>query len=138
MSNSDDYLQYFDLSPANFPWRAPRPQEIQMRRALMSDMLIFDILLGTGGITDPVFFYPPPTPDSLEGLLRLISLTKYDVLKRDCLVYFLLKWHQDGREEDFKIRKCIPPQFSALADAYWHLDSGINVAVRVRCVTELL
>ena len=131
MTTSHDYMQYFDVSPANFPWREPRPQEIEMRRAHMSDVLIFDILLGSGGISQPDTLYPPSTPEALQTLLDAIGNSTYDTLKSDCLVYFLLKWYQDGREEDFKIKRCIPPQFSGLADAYWHLDSGIHLAVRL-------
>lgn len=52
------------------------------------------------------------------------------------MVYFLLKWHQDGREEKFALQKCIPPQFAALADAYWHLDSGINLAYGVSILAD--
>lgn len=129
MSADGDLLQYFDLSPDKFPWRAPRPQEIEVRRAHMSDMLVFDILLSSGGIRHPDILFPPADPDSLERLLEAITHSTYDVLKQDCLVYFLLKWHQDGREEEFKERRGIPPQFASLADAYWHLDSGVNVGV---------
>ena len=133
MSLGHDYMSYFDVSPTNFPWRSPRPQEIEMRRAHMTDVLIFDILLSSGGIGHPDALYPPATPEALQDLLDAIANSTYDALKRDCLVYFLLKWHQDGREEEFKIRRCIPPQFSGLADAYWHLDSGIHIAVRPAC-----
>lgn len=100
---------------------------------MLDDLLIYDILLRTGGIRNPDILYPPRDEHSLIRLLEAIENSNYDTLKKDCLVYFLLKWHQDGREEKFSIQKCIPPQFSALADAYWHLDSGINVAVRLRC-----
>lgn len=127
-----DYMQYFDVTLANFPWRDPRPREIEMRRAHMSDQLLFDILLASGQIRQPDAVYPPSSPEALQNLLNAIATCSYDTLKRDCLVYFLLKWHQDGREEEFKLKRCIPPQFSGLADAYWHLDSGIHVAVRRR------
>ena len=130
MTSEEDYLQYFDLSPTHFPWRSPRPREIEERRAHMSDLLIFDILLSSGGIRQPHTLYPPADRTALERLLDAIAHCTFDALKKDCLVYFLLKWHQDGREEDFKLRHCIPPQFATLADAYWHLDSGINMAVR--------
>lgn len=73
--------------------------------------------------------YPPESQEGLQKLLDAIESSQYDVLKKDCLVYFLLKWHQDGRERNFAVQRCIPPQFSSLADAYWHLDTGINVAV---------
>jgi len=98
----------------------------------MDDTLIFDILLTSGGIGDTYVLYPPESPETLERLLDAIECSDYDSLKKDCLVYFLLKWHPDGRERTFQEQRCIPPQFVALADAYWHLDTGINVPV---CVT---
>ena len=138
MSSEDDFLQYFDLTPAHFPWRAPRPRQIEERRAHMSDLLIFDILLSSGGIRQPHTLFPPSDAEALQALLDAIANSTYDKLKKDCLVYFLLKWHQDGREEDFKFKRCILPQFAALADAYWHLDSGINIAVSLSiCLSGL-
>lgn len=137
MSSDEDYAQYFDLRPTHFPWRSPRPREIEERRARMSDLLIFDILLSSGGIRQPHTLFPPSTPDGLQRLLEAIAHSSYDALKKDCLVYFLLKWHQDGREEDFKFKRCILPQFAALADAYWHLDSGINIAVRLSILSSM-
>ena len=92
-------------------------------------MFIFDILLSSGGIPEPDVLYPPSDVESLLQLLRAIESSNYDALKKECLVYFLLKWHQDGREERFAVERCIPPQFAALADAYWYLDSGINIPV---------
>lgn len=85
----------------------------------------------SGGIEEPYLVYPPEDPQSLQALLDAIESSSYDTLKKDCLVYFLLKWHQDGRERTFQQQRCIPPQFAALSDAYWHLDTGINVPVRL-------
>ncbi|KAF9445542.1 hypothetical protein P691DRAFT_734816 [Macrolepiota fuliginosa MF-IS2] len=129
------YLTYFDISN-NFAWRASRPQEIEQRRAMLDDSLIYDILLRSGGIRSPDILYPPRDEHSLIRLLEAIENSHYDMLKKDCLVYFLLKWHQDGREERFATQKCIPPQFSALADAYWHLDSGINLTRGVSILAD--
>jgi hypothetical protein len=123
-------MSLFDLSPEAFPWSAPRPHEIETRRAQLSDLLIFDILLSSGGVRQPDTLWPPTDPSSLSRLLSAIEESTYDTLKKDCLVYFLLKWHQDGREERFREERCIPPQFAMLSDAYWHLDSGIHVEVR--------
>lgn len=123
-------MSLFDLSSDGFPWRAPRPHEIESRRAQLSDLLIFDILLSSGGVRQPDSLWPPTDPASLHRLLEAIEDSTYDALKKDCLIYFLLKWHQDGREERFREDRCIPPQFAMLSDAYWHLDSGINVEVR--------
>lgn len=95
----------------------------------MSDTLIFDVLLSKGGIRHADSLYPPTNVDGLERLLEAICNCTYDAVKQDSLVYFLLKWHQDGREMDFSESRCIQPQFVILADAYWHLDTGINVEV---------
>ncbi|EJF59559.1 hypothetical protein DICSQDRAFT_181898 [Dichomitus squalens LYAD-421 SS1] len=132
----DNYALYFDMDDEHFAWRDPRPQEIEMRRAHMSDVLIFDILLTSGGIRHPETLYPPRSPDGLRRLLEAISHSQFDALKKDCLVYFLLKWHQDGRESDFSKVKAILPQFTALSDAYWHLDSGIHIQKAVSILSD--
>ncbi|KAH9962860.1 nuclear pore complex assembly-domain-containing protein [Russula dissimulans] len=132
-------MSLFDISSDGFPWRAPRPHEIETRRAALSDLLIFDILLSSGGMRQPDILWPPTDPASLRRLLDAIEESTYDALKKDCLVYFLLKWHRDGREERFREDRCIPPQFAMLSDAYWHLDSGIQVerAVSLLCDVRL-
>ncbi|KAJ7512744.1 nuclear pore complex assembly-domain-containing protein [Mycena galericulata] len=129
-------LSYFDLSPGGFPWRDSRPQQIERRRAALSDLLLFDILLTSGGIRQPDTLYPPVDVESFNRLLEAIQASQYDALKKDCLVYFLLKWYQDGREERFSIERCIPPQFARLADAYWHLDAGMNVSRAVSILSD--
>ncbi|KAH9939469.1 nuclear pore complex assembly-domain-containing protein [Amylocystis lapponica] len=93
----------FDLSPTNFAWRPPVPQEIEKRRALMSDVLIFDILLSSGGIHQPDSLYPPTDADSLQCLFDAIVNSTFDALKQDSLIYYLLKWYQDGREERLRL-----------------------------------
>lgn len=108
----------------------------------MSDTLIFDVLLSKGGIRHADSLYPPASVDGLERLLEAICNCTYDAVKQDSLIYFLLKWHQDGREMDFSESRCIQPQFVILADAYWHLDTGINVEVSglmyLRCLRHPL
>ncbi|KAI0918790.1 hypothetical protein AcW1_009485 [Taiwanofungus camphoratus] len=131
-----ELIALFDLTPEKFPWRPPRPQEIEKRRVMMSDVLIFDILLSSGGIRHPNSLYPPRDESSLQRLLDAIEDSTYDVLKQDSLIYFLLKWHQDGREEGFKEQRGIPPQFVALSDAYWHLDTGIDVQRAVSLLSD--
>ncbi|KAJ7359345.1 nuclear pore complex assembly-domain-containing protein [Mycena albidolilacea] len=129
-------LSYFDLSADGFAWRDPRPQQIERRRAAMGDLLLFDILLTSGGIREPDTLYPPVDIASFHRLLEAIHTSTYDALKQDCLVYFLLKWYQDGREDRYKLEKCIPPQFSSLSDAYWNLDAGINIPSAVSTLSD--
>ncbi|KAF8068724.1 nuclear pore complex assembly-domain-containing protein [Lyophyllum atratum] len=136
LARTPQYLQYFDVSSTGFAWREPRPDEIVRRRADMDDKFIFDILLASGGVEQPDALYPPRNVEDLELLLLAIEDSTYDILKQECLVYYLLKWHQDGREERFQIERCIPPQFTSLADAYWHLDTGINVPRAVSILSD--
>ncbi|KII87581.1 hypothetical protein PLICRDRAFT_112223, partial [Plicaturopsis crispa FD-325 SS-3] len=110
--------------------------QIETRRADLSDLLIFDILLASGGARQPDALYPPTDADSLAHLLQVIEESTYDALKKDCLVYFLLKWHEDGREEAFTEEKCLPPQFVSLVEAYWHLDSGVDIPKAVSILSD--
>jgi hypothetical protein len=127
---AETLLALFECSSEEFAWRYPVCDQVEARRAQMNDQLIFDLLLSTGGIRRPDRVYPPTDVDSLKRLLDAIRDSTYDTLKKNCLIYYLLKWHKDGREEVYRDEKCIPPQFVLLADAYWYLDTGVDVAVR--------
>ncbi|KAJ7276081.1 hypothetical protein B0H12DRAFT_1198952 [Mycena haematopus] len=70
----------------------------------MGDLLLFDILLTSGGIREPDTLYPPSS--------------------------------DDGREDKYKLEKCIPPQFASLSDAYWHLDAGTNIPRAVSILAD--
>jgi hypothetical protein len=129
---AETLLALFDHSPEEFAWRYPVCDQVEARRSQMNNQLIFDVLLTTGGIQRPDTLYPPSDVDSLKLLLNAIRDSTYDTLKKDCLIYYLIKWHKDGREEVYRDEKCIPPQFVLLADAYWYLDTGVDVAVRLR------
>jgi hypothetical protein len=124
-------LSYFNHDThESFPWCHSLTEQIEARRAQLSGSLVFDILLTTGGVQDPATIFPPSDVESLRILLNTITNSTFDALKKDCLVYYLLKWHRDGRESTFYYERCIPPHFVLLADAYWHLDTGIQIAVR--------
>ena len=122
-------LLLFDTSRDKFPWGESVALTIERRRADMSDMLIFDTLLYQGGIKTPHNLYPPRDKPSLRALLNAIDESRYDTLKKDNLVYFLLKWNGEEKAQMFKEQKCMPPHYSALVDAYYLLDTGSDIAV---------
>ncbi|KAH8831531.1 nuclear pore complex assembly-domain-containing protein [Flagelloscypha sp. PMI_526] len=107
-------VSLFDLTPEGFPFNPQR------------DVLIFDLLLSTGGVQDPAGLYPPTNAASLETLLEAISESRYDTLEKGF----------SRREESFAKTHCIPPQFRALSDAYWHLDSGIQIGRAVALLAD--
>lgn len=125
------FFPLFDL--AHFPWSDPLPEQIRLRRAALNDELIFDILLRAGGIDNVFSLYPPQDATALRNLLEAIEGTTYDRLKKDCLVYYLLKWQTHDRALEFSQRRSLPPQFVALSDAYWGLDTGRDVQVGYIC-----
>lgn len=141
-ANVDDWLARFSplatSKPSAFPFPSHKIHSIESRRARMSDLLIFDVLLIRGGIRSPDILFPPADWTALGKLLDAIDASVYDILKKDCLVYILLKWAWDtdpketnpGWDARYLQDRCIAPQFAALADAYWLLDTGTHLAVR--------
>ncbi|KAJ3882787.1 nuclear pore complex assembly-domain-containing protein [Lentinula edodes] len=129
-------LGYFDVTADLFPWHKERVQAIEQRRAILDDTLLFDILLTLGGIREPDTLFPPNDVPGLQRLLNAIAESTYDALKKDCLVYYLLKWHRDGRERRFQRDRLIPPQFAQLAEAYWCLDAAVNVPIAVSLLSD--
>ncbi|KAF6761582.1 nuclear pore complex assembly-domain-containing protein [Ephemerocybe angulata] len=117
----------FDVSSNGFAFRAPRPEEIANRRADMDDKLIFDTLLIAGGVRDPDFLYPPKDVQALQRLLEAIESSSYDTLKKRTLM---------AEKTRLKFNMPSPPQFAALADAYWHLDAGSNVPKAVSILSD--
>ncbi|KAG6916735.1 hypothetical protein DXG01_005555 [Tephrocybe rancida] len=130
------HLRYFDTSDTGFAWRESLPRKIKERRVVMGDKFIFDILLEAGGIDSPAMLFPPDTVEDLEILLHSIELSDYDNLKKECLVFYLLKWHNDGREVRFQAERSIPSQFVNLAEAYWHLDAGHDIVRAVSLLSD--
>jgi hypothetical protein len=128
-SSPTPYLGLFDLSPETFIFRDPIPSEIESRRADLSDLLLFDILLNNAGV-DATEFYPPQDPETLSNLCAAIDGCQFDQLKKDCLIYYLLKAHPEQREGQWMSERCIPPHFAMEMDAYWYLDHGTELSVR--------
>ncbi|TFK49166.1 hypothetical protein OE88DRAFT_1663598 [Heliocybe sulcata] len=122
-----DPWAYFNCPPESFPWSPSRREEIEMRRAKLSDNLLFDLLLRMGSVADPGSLYPPADLDALHRLLEAIDHTSYDTLKRDCLYYYLLRFYTDDRAEDYVEHKTVPPQFVGVAAAYWCLDNANHI-----------
>ncbi|KAH0835931.1 nuclear pore complex assembly-domain-containing protein [Lanmaoa asiatica] len=147
-SNVDDWLARFSpvagSKPSAFPFTSHKIQSIESRRARMSDLLIFDVLLIRGGIRSPDVLFPPADWEALNKLLDEIDESVYDTLKKDCLVYILLKWAWDidpkeansGWDARYLQDRCIAPQFAALADAYWLLDTGTHLAKAVSVLSD--
>ncbi|KAH9461930.1 hypothetical protein Pst134EB_005847 [Puccinia striiformis f. sp. tritici] len=85
-------------------------------------MLFFDRLMKLGSIPNFKDLFPPPHPSRLRQLLDSIDACGFDLLKKNCLVYYLLKEYGDGRETRFAIDRLIPSHFSRGLDGLWALD----------------
>ncbi|KAF8439108.1 nuclear pore complex assembly-domain-containing protein [Boletus edulis BED1] len=147
-SNVDDWLACFSPLAGSklgtFPFTSHKIQSIESRRGHMSDLLIFDHLLIRGGIRNPDMLFPPADWTALKKVLDAVDQSVYDILKKDCLVYILLKWTWDidpretnaGWDVRYIQDRCIPPQFAALADAYWMLDTGTHLDKAVSILSD--
>ncbi|KAL5522660.1 hypothetical protein ACEPAG_8678 [Sanghuangporus baumii] len=124
---SGEIVGLFGDKTEKLPWTQDVYNHILAQRAAMSGQLFFDILLRLGGIEDPASIYPPYNMLSLKVLIDAILDLSYDSMKRACLVYYLLKQLQNGKEVSFACERSISPHYVALTDAYWELDSGINL-----------
>jgi hypothetical protein len=82
-------ISYFTITTDHFPWHTTTPDIIDSRRAALSDRLIFDILLTSGGVPNPDTLYPTDA-EALRRLLDATASLTYDTLKKDCLMFFLL------------------------------------------------
>ncbi|KAG8747198.1 hypothetical protein FRC10_001814 [Ceratobasidium sp. 414] len=112
----------FDLSPQSFPWvDARRDAIIRRRDEEMDGELFFDALLKLAGI-DAHSLYPPRDVPTFHHLVNAILDTSWDDFQQSCLIYYLLRHWEDGREKPFAQSKLLPPQFMFVSDAYYLLD----------------
>lgn len=113
----------FDLSPQAFPWADTRRDAVIRRREEeMDGELFFDALLRLAGI-DAHAVYPPRDVPSFHHLVNAILDTAWDDFQQSCLIYYLLRHWEDGREKPFAQSKMLPPQFMFVSDAYYLLDA---------------
>ncbi|KAG8901909.1 hypothetical protein FRB99_005012 [Tulasnella sp. 403] len=124
---------YFDLSPNRFPWTPDLCQHIEERRHQLQGDLFIDSLLRIAGV-DAHALYPPHDTNTFHALYDAIQNCSFDDVKKNCLLYYLLKTWQNESAEDFAHLKAIPLQFVILSDGYYHLDAGeIEEAVTSIC-----
>ncbi|EUC53780.1 protein transporter SEC24 [Rhizoctonia solani AG-3 Rhs1AP] len=134
-----EFFEMFDLSPQGFPWTETRREMIIRRREdEMGGDLFFDELLKLAGI-DAHAVYPPRDVPTFHHLVNSILDTAWDDFQQSCLVYYLLKHWDDGREKPFAQSKQLPPQFMFVSDAYYLLDADqAEEAVPYLCDSRVL
>lgn len=106
-----------------FPWTQDVCREIVNRRAQLNGALFIDELLTIAGI-DSNAMYPPHSPDAFVALQDAINNSEFDDVKRNCLLYYLLKAWNDNRSALFAQAKAIPRQYVILSNGYYYLDTG--------------
>ncbi|QRV90884.1 transporter protein Sec24 [Ceratobasidium sp. AG-Ba] len=108
MDYDHELFEMFDLSPQAFPWTDARRDIITRRRnEEMDGELFFDALLKLAGI-DAYSVYPPRDVPTFHHLVNAILNTSWDDFQQSCLVYYLLRHWEDGREKPFAQSKLLP------------------------------
>lgn len=106
-------------------------RRLRTREETIDGMLFFDRLMKLGSIPNFEEIFPPSHPSRLRQLLDSIDACSFDLLKKNCLVYYLLKEYADGREARFAIDRLIPSHFTRGLDGLWALDhSQWQAAIR--------
>ncbi|KAH8917741.1 hypothetical protein BT69DRAFT_1323363 [Atractiella rhizophila] len=113
-----------------FPWSDDVCRRIVKRREEMEDGRLFiDLLLEIAGVADYDVLYPPPSEAHLQTLLNQISSsTTFNVLKQDCLIYYLLldlpPSSSTSPARAFASVRLLPPSWVKSMDGWHSLDSG--------------
>ncbi|PLW46680.1 hypothetical protein PCASD_03641 [Puccinia coronata f. sp. avenae] len=110
-------------------------KKLRSRHETIDGMLFFDRLMKLGSIPNSTDLFPPPHPSRLRQLLDSIEACSFDILKKNCLVYYLLKEYCDGRETRFAIDRLIPSHFSRGLDGLWALDHS-QWKLAIRCMSD--
>ncbi len=115
-------MSLFDLSQQVSPWTAPFLNRVESRRHALQSPLFIDDLLSLASV--PIS-YPPTSPDEFHALYDAIQDSPtFETVKRDSLVYYLLKAWGDEREKDFARMRTLPEAYRIVTDGYWAMDSG--------------
>nr|CAG8634342.1 13670_t:CDS:2 [Entrophospora candida] len=111
-------------SLSNFPFNNTTIIDgILQRRAIMDNELIIDLLLKFVSIDNSL--YPPHGKDELKALFDAIySDIEIDALRKNCLMYYILKFWRSDKHQSFATTYLILPNFVNLMDGYWSLDNG--------------
>lgn len=117
------------LDDTDRAWTSENVKRVRARREAMSGLLFFDTLLRLGGIENAQNIFPPSNKKEYSILLDAIFATSYDNMKRDCLIYYLLKFLMNTSEVRFASQQMLAHHYASLADAYWFLDNGFNLDV---------
>ncbi|KNZ62202.1 hypothetical protein VP01_12g3 [Puccinia sorghi] len=105
--------------------------KLRSRQETIDGLLFFDRLMKIANIPNFNLLFPPTHPSRLRHLLDSIEACHFDLLKKNCLVYYLLKEYRDSRETRFAIDRLIPSHFSRGLDGLWALDhSQWQAAIR--------
>lgn len=107
-----------------FPFTHDARNAIFARRSLMSDELIFDLLLEQASIASPQSLFPPDSPETLLDLLTAIAKCPWDSLKKSCLLFYLLSYVSPDVAAEHAANWALPAQFVHLAHACFLLDMG--------------
>ncbi|MBW0498833.1 hypothetical protein O181_038548 [Austropuccinia psidii MF-1] len=109
--------------------------QLRSREEMVHGLLFFDRLMLLGSISNYKELFPPSHPSRLRQLLDSIDGSPFDLLKKNCLVYYLLKEYGDARETKFAIDRLIPSHFTLSLDGLWALDHS-QWQVAIRCFSD--
>ncbi|KAK9478057.1 nuclear pore complex assembly-domain-containing protein [Lipomyces japonicus] len=115
---------YDDIFPQSlFPFSRDRVSFITSQRNKLDGYLFLDLLAtDIAGISDVQDFYPPADQQSLKDLYFRISNSNSDILKKHCLLYYILQDYNADRANDYAKNVLLPDSHKRLIDGIISLD----------------
>ncbi|KAK9390610.1 nuclear pore complex assembly-domain-containing protein [Lipomyces mesembrius] len=113
-----------DIFPSpEFPYDRQLLNYLSMQRNKLDGYLFFDLLAtGIAAVSDAQDLYPPRDTTSLQDLYDHIAAANADILKKHCLLYYILKDYGSQRASDYVDSVLLPDAHKRLIDGVYALD----------------
>ncbi|KAK9367217.1 nuclear pore complex assembly-domain-containing protein [Lipomyces kononenkoae] len=108
---------------SDFPYDKQLLNYLSTQRNKLDGYLFFDLLAtGIAAVSDAQDLYPPGDPTALQDLYHHIAASQADILKKHCLLYYILKDYGPQRASDYVDSVLLPDAHKKLIDGVYALD----------------
>ncbi|KAK9453940.1 nuclear pore complex assembly-domain-containing protein [Dipodascopsis uninucleata] len=116
--------QFVEIFPENrFPYSAQFRNHLQEQRSKLEGRLFFDVLSSMiASVHNVQNLYPPRDLKDLHDLYLEIANSQSDILKKHCLLYYILKDYDLRTADDYASDTLIPEGHRMLIDGVYALD----------------
>ncbi|KAK9235701.1 nuclear pore complex assembly-domain-containing protein [Lipomyces kononenkoae] len=108
---------------SEFPYDKQLLNYLSIQRNKLDGYLFFDLLAtGIAAVSDAQDLYPPRDPTALQDLYDRIAASQADILKKHCLLYYILKDYGPERASGYVDSVLLPDAHKKLIDGVYAFD----------------